>query len=47
MNADGLKALLESEKTGTVSVDHALEALKDLPYADLGDVKVDHHRFLR
>jgi hypothetical protein len=47
MNADGLKALLESVKTGTVSVDHALEALKDLPYADLGYAKVDHHRTLR
>ena len=47
MNADGLKALLERVKTGAVPVAQALDVLKDLPYADLGYAKVDHHRALR
>ncbi|BBO78464.1 1-(5-phosphoribosyl)-5-amino-4-imidazole-carboxyl ate carboxylase [Desulfosarcina widdelii] len=47
MNADRLKDLLENVKKGDLSVDHALETLKDLPYADLGYAMVDHHRSLR
>jgi NCAIR mutase (PurE)-related protein len=47
MNADGIKDLLESVKAGRLSVDHALNRLKDLPYADLGYAMVDHHRSLR
>lgn len=47
MNADGLKELLEQVKAGELPVDRALDALKDLPYADLGYAMVDHHRALR
>ncbi len=47
MNTDGIKALLEKVKAGTLPVDHALTQLKDLPYADLGYAMVDHHRSLR
>ena len=47
MNADRLKNLLAKVRDGHLSVDHALGALKDLPYADLGYAMVDHHRALR
>lgn len=47
MNADQLKVLLEDVKKGALSVDGALESLKDLPYANLGYAMVDHHRSLR
>jgi pyridinium-3,5-biscarboxylic acid mononucleotide synthase len=47
MNADQLKDLLENVKKGDLSVDRALNTLKDLPYADLGYAMVDHHRSLR
>jgi len=47
MNSDGLKALLEQVKAGDMPVDRALDELRDLPYADLGYAKVDHHRALR
>jgi NCAIR mutase (PurE)-related protein len=42
-----LRDLLEKIAAGDLSVDHALEALRDLPYEDLGHTKVDHHRQLR
>jgi NCAIR mutase (PurE)-related protein len=47
MNADELKKILEQVKAGGVSIDRALETLKDLPYQDLGYAMVDHHRALR
>jgi pyridinium-3,5-biscarboxylic acid mononucleotide synthase len=47
MNVDALKALLKRVQTGDISVDDALDTLKDLPYADLGYAMVDHHRTLR
>ena len=34
-------------RDGTVSPDEAVVALRDLPFADLGDARVDHHRALR
>ena len=42
-----LKALLESVAGGAQSVESALEALRYLPYEDLGFAKIDHHRDLR
>jgi NCAIR mutase (PurE)-related protein len=33
--------------TGSVSTEDAVEALRDLPFADLGFARVDHHRELR
>ena len=39
--------ILESVKTGDVSVSKAMETLKHLPYEDMGFAKVDHHRSLR
>ena len=47
MKADELKRLLEEVKSGTLSIDQAVGALKDLPFADLGYAMVDHHRALR
>lgn len=43
----GLTALLEKVRDGVVSVEQALEKLKQLPYEDLGFARLDHHRTLR
>jgi NCAIR mutase (PurE)-related protein len=42
-----LRALLERLAAGQMPVDDAVRALKDLPFADLGFARVDHHRELR
>lgn len=42
-----LARLLEGVAGGDVSVDEGLEALRRLPFADLGFARVDHHRWLR
>lgn len=47
MDRDYLAKLLGQVKDGTVGVDQALEALRDLPFEDLGFAKIDHHRSLR
>ncbi|MBN2248062.1 MAG: nickel pincer cofactor biosynthesis protein LarB [Coriobacteriia bacterium] len=47
MHPDALRALLDSVASGDTSPDDALETLARLPYADLGEAKVDHHRALR
>jgi NCAIR mutase (PurE)-related protein len=47
MHPDALRALLDSVASGATSPDDALETLARLPYADLGEAKVDHHRALR
>lgn len=47
MNADTLKALLDQVKAGSMPVEQAIDALRDLPFADLGYAMVDHHRTLR
>ncbi|AGA69449.1 NCAIR mutase-like protein [Desulfitobacterium dichloroeliminans LMG P-21439] len=47
MNEEQLLALLQGVKEGSVSLDHALNELKSLPYEDLGFAKVDHHRTIR
>lgn len=47
MNKDQLTELLEQVKNDQVSIDTALEMLKDLPYSDLEYAKIDHHRSLR
>ena len=47
MHESALRALLESVKRGDVAVDRALDQLRDLPFADLGFARVDHHRSLR
>jgi NCAIR mutase (PurE)-related protein len=42
-----LRALLERVVEGEVSPAEATEALKDLPFSDIGFARVDHHRELR
>lgn len=42
-----LETLLKRVRAGTCSVQEAAAALSELPYADLGFAKVDHHRALR
>src|SRR6266849_2289564 len=42
-----LGELLESVASGVTSAEEARRALRDLPFADLGFAKVDHHRELR
>jgi len=42
-----LAELLESVASGATTAEQAARALRDLPFADLGFAKVDHHRELR
>ena len=45
-NSD-LKTLLQNVRNGRTDVDTAMEALRDLPYLDIGHTKIDLHRPLR
>jgi NCAIR mutase (PurE)-related protein len=47
MNPDYIKKILQDIKEGQKSVDEGMKELKDLPYANLGYARVDHHRQLR
>ncbi|CAN5656533.1 nickel pincer cofactor biosynthesis protein LarB [soil metagenome] len=47
MDEAALRHLLDDVRTGAVRPDDALEALRHLPYTDLGFARVDHHRQLR
>lgn len=47
MNIHEVKLLLSQVKSGDQSIDDAVERLRQLPFEDLGDSIVDHHRSLR
>jgi len=47
MDSKKIKKILNSVRTGKITVDDALDFLKHLPYEDLSFAKVDHHRMLR
>lgn len=47
MDAERLKKLLEDVQSGHISVENAIEALKVMPYEDIGFAKLDTHRHLR
>lgn len=47
MDAGKLRQLLRDVRSGRRSVDEALEAVKGLPFEDIGEAVVDHHRRLR
>jgi hypothetical protein len=47
MEKEKLRRLLTAVKRGVMDVDGALDALRFLPFEDLGFAKVDHHRYLR
>ena len=47
MTPEYIKELLNSVKGGGVSVDEAVEQLRQLPFQDVGCAQIDHHRELR
>jgi pyridinium-3,5-biscarboxylic acid mononucleotide synthase len=47
MNERDIRKLLESLKKGVVTIDGAVDRLRQLPFEDLGFAKIDHHRSLR
>jgi len=47
MDPERLRALLEAVEARSVSIDEALNDLRDLPFRDLGFARVDTHRHLR
>ena len=47
MDKTRLHELLSRVQSGELSVERALDALKTLPFEDLGFARIDHHRALR
>jgi NCAIR mutase (PurE)-related protein len=47
MNESDVRKFLEGVKAGKISLDRAVNELRELPFEDLGFAKVDHHRSLR
>ncbi len=47
MNNSKIKKTLHSVKKGSITIEHALNNLKHLPYEDISFAKIDHHRHLR
>jgi len=47
MDANRLRELLESVAAGEASAEEAYARLEQLPFSDIGDAKVDHHRGIR
>ena len=47
MDEKELKKVLNGVKKGTLSTENAFNALKTLPFEDLGFANVDHHRSIR
>ena len=47
MDEAAIRRLLEQVRAGETSPDDAVDALRRLPYADLGFATVDHHRHVR
>lgn len=47
MNEKDLKKILNDVHKGTLSIDHALQNLKTLPFEDIGFANIDHHRTIR
>jgi NCAIR mutase (PurE)-related protein len=47
MYQNHIYSILEKVQSGKLSVEHALKALTDLPYEDVGFANIDHHRALR
>ncbi len=47
MTAEQIANMLRQVRRGRLSVEDAVDRLRDLPYEDLGYAKIDHHRALR
>jgi NCAIR mutase (PurE)-related protein len=47
VDVETLRQLIEGVSSGSIAPDDAVERLKRLPFSDVGDTLVDHHRHLR
>lgn len=47
MDVDSLRQLMQDVSEGSISPDEAVERLRRLPFGEVGDTLVDHHRHLR
>jgi NCAIR mutase (PurE)-related protein len=47
MKPEKVKELLQAVQAGELTVDEAVDQLRTLPFADIGQAVVDHHRALR
>ncbi len=47
MTPEEITQMLRAVRSGKLSVDTAVDHLRNLPYEDLGFAKIDHHRSLR
>ena len=47
MQAERIRELLDDVRTGALTVESALDQLRDLPFENLGYARLDHHRALR
>ncbi|MCA1841050.1 MAG: nickel pincer cofactor biosynthesis protein LarB [Actinomycetota bacterium] len=47
MNESSIRRLLRSMKDGQITEQEAVEALRAMPFSDLGFAKLDHHREIR
>ncbi|HEY5664676.1 MAG TPA: nickel pincer cofactor biosynthesis protein LarB [Ilumatobacter sp.] len=47
MDEDALRALVDAIRSGDTTPDDAVDRLRRLPFADVGEALVDHHRALR
>lgn len=47
MDQQQLQKLLEAFKQGQINIAEVLQKLRDLPFEDVGDALIDHHRELR
>ena len=47
MNEATLRRLIDDVRSGTLSADDAMAELRSLPFTELGEAVVDHHRALR
>ncbi len=47
MNESDIQKLLNEVRAGQLTIERAVERLRNLPFEDLGFAKIDHHRALR
>lgn len=47
MNEKAIRDMLAQVASGKLSVDEAVQAMRHLPFEDIGFAKIDHHRALR
>jgi pyridinium-3,5-biscarboxylic acid mononucleotide synthase len=47
VNEEAVRRLIDDIRSGTTSPDEAVSTLRRLPFVDVGDALVDHHRALR